>query len=139
MSATRSSARIGTRPTDGAGWFNQKLTRRTSQPRTSPTSPKATSAPGLVVLTRPLGCSGGRSSWSSSGGRSRVTGASQVEREILALDDALVAHLLEELDDRTEVGDLGVRLHVVPGGEDEGALVRLGVREDQLLVVRTAV
>ena len=42
---------------------------------------------------------------------------------------------VEEIGDRAAAGQLGLGLHVVPGGEDEGALVgaRVGEGEDRVV------
>src|SRR5689334_11349902 len=104
-----------------------------SQPSTRPVMTEPPTSAGVVGRSRPSGSSGG------PGRPSLTPGSLLLEDQVVAAYDAGVVEPVEQLLDGAVVGQLGVRLEVVPRLQHEDALVGAGVGQAQRLLVAAAV
>src|SRR4051794_39853017 len=143
IAATRNSASGCAQGTWGGSPVPWSVARWNSQPATRPIAVQVHRAAGLIGRSRPSGSGGSGSSTGGSGSaltggspsahrglippharlaRSRFRGAHDLlhlKHEVLALLEPAPVALLQQLGNRTRVGELGVRLDVVPRLEHE--------------------
>src|SRR5262249_6491903 len=120
MQATRNSASGCAHGTCGGTLVEVSVTWWKTHPPTRPTAAKMESPAGLMGRSRPSGSGGSGRSSGGSGSALTVTSKTgpraslHLQRDVVETGEAAAVDLLEQVGDRADVGDLGVRLDVEP-------------------------